>query len=397
MLICILGRQPELGMAELEAVVGAEHIAPLGREYAIIKDGAKAPRQDELGGVIKMAEVVDVVQTYKWNKVSAIAFERIMGTVSGAQKIAFGVSLYGMRASPKEVWLLGFAIKRRLKEKGIQARVVMGKDLALNSAQVMNNRLTGENGFEFLIIADQGKTYIARTLSVQDVDSYSKRDYGRPGRDAWIGMLPPKLAQIMLNLAKVEKGTTVIDPFCGTGVVLMEAALRQCKVMGIDIRREMVSATKANLDWLAKEYGIGISYKLVCADSTEYAWKNVERVVSETFLGPSLTKLPEGERMRKIMMDCNYVARKFLRNLRGQLGTGARCCIAVPVWKSRQSIVHLPVVNELADIGYTRVGFSHVRNEQLVYMRPDQIVGRELLVLEPGKGMARPRRLEKQK
>ncbi len=387
MLICILGRQPELGIAELEAVVGSERVMPAGSEYAIIKEGAVAPAQDSLGGVIKIAEVIGTVPAYKWNRVSAAAFDKIMGAVEGKQsgglhKLTLGVSLYGMRVSPKEVWLLEFAIKRKLKAKGIQVRVVMGKDSVLNSAQVINNRLTGENGFEFVIASDHGRTYIAKTLSVQNVDSYSKRDYERPRRDAWIGMLPPKLAQIMLNLARVTPSYTVIDPFCGTGVVLMEAALRRCKVMGIDIRQEMLSAAKANLDWLAKEYGIGVNYKLVCADSTEYRWKNIERVVSELFLGPSLTKLPDGERMKKIISDCDYVAKKFLSNLHGQLNAGARCCIAVPVWKSPQGFVHLPVVGALAAMGYTRVAFTHVRKERFVYHRPGQVVGRELLVLE---------------
>ncbi len=394
MLICVLGRQPELGIAELEAVVGPEQVMPIGAEYAIIKDSSKMPAQCDLGGIIKMAEVIDTVPTYKWNRISAAAFDKIIDTITSRQnaqahKLVLGASLYGIRVSPKEMLLFEFAVKRKLKEKGIQARVVAGKDSVLNSAQVINNGLTGENGFEFLIIVDRGRTYIARTVSVQDVDSYSKRDYDRPSRDAWIGMLPPKLAQIMLNLAKVTPSSNVIDPFCGTGVVLMEAALRHCKVMGIDIRPEMVSATKANLDWLAKEYHIGISYKLVCADSTKYGWKNVERIVCETFLGPALTKLPDSERMKKIVIDCNYVAKKFLGNLHGQLSANARCCIAVPVWKSQQGLVHLPVVDELTAMGYTRVCFSHVRNDQLVYRRPDQVVGRELLVLELGKSVTR--------
>jgi len=35
---------------------------------------------------------------------------------------------------------------------------------------------------------------------VQDIENYSKRDYGKT-RDMEVGMLPPKLAQMMLNIA----------------------------------------------------------------------------------------------------------------------------------------------------------------------------------------------------
>jgi hypothetical protein len=40
---------------------------------------------------------------------------------------------------------------------------------------------------------------------VQDIDAYAERDFERPMRDAFVGMLPPKLAQIMLNLAVGEE------------------------------------------------------------------------------------------------------------------------------------------------------------------------------------------------
>jgi hypothetical protein len=35
---------------------------------------------------------------------------------------------------------------------------------------------------------------------VQNIDGYSERDYGK-NRDMQIGMLPPKLAQIMINIS----------------------------------------------------------------------------------------------------------------------------------------------------------------------------------------------------
>lgn len=62
-----------------------------------------------------------------------------------------------------------------------------------------------------------------RTSFVQDIESYTARDQARPMRDARVGMLPPKLAQIIINLALSNNDITeVLDPFCGTGVVLQE-------------------------------------------------------------------------------------------------------------------------------------------------------------------------------
>jgi len=41
--------------------------------------------------------------------------------------------------------------------------------------------------------------YFGRTCAYQDVDLYAARDIGKE-RDMEVGMLPPKLAQMMINL-----------------------------------------------------------------------------------------------------------------------------------------------------------------------------------------------------
>ncbi|QQS17963.1 hypothetical protein IPL68_04905 [Candidatus Saccharibacteria bacterium] len=65
-------------------------------------------------------------------------------------------------------------------------------DVELGAAQVIHGHLTEQNGTEFLIIASQNKTIIARTIAIQDIESYTLRDRGRQKRDARVGMLPPK-------------------------------------------------------------------------------------------------------------------------------------------------------------------------------------------------------------
>jgi tRNA (guanine10-N2)-dimethyltransferase len=46
----------------------------------------------------------------------------------------------------------------------------------------------------------------------------------------------------------VKEGDTVLDPFCGTGSVLIEAGLMGMKVIGSDIDAGMVHACKRNLE-----------------------------------------------------------------------------------------------------------------------------------------------------
>lgn len=84
------------------------------------------------------------------------------------------------------------------------------------------------------------------TLACQDIDSYTRRDTGK-SRDMVVGMMPPKLVQMMLNLAldSEMKNPGIYDPFCGLGTTLIEAAnMGMTRIYGSDLSKEMVSASE---------------------------------------------------------------------------------------------------------------------------------------------------------
>ncbi|MFB6115189.1 MAG: methyltransferase domain-containing protein [Candidatus Nanohalobium sp.] len=64
--------------------------------------------------------------------------------------------------------------------------------------------------------------------------------------------LDPVLARVLVNLSEASAGETVLDPFCGTGGILIEAGLCGIGVLGLDIKEEMVKGARENLE----EYGI---------------------------------------------------------------------------------------------------------------------------------------------
>ncbi len=384
MIVCILGRQPELGIAELESVVGSDRIKPIGPCAALV-DSKTALNQNNLGGTIKMAELIKEVDSTEINSVMSALRDTVIEcmSVDVAHKQTFGISAYGLNISARRISELSFLIKKSLKAKSVSVRAIISNSTTLNSAQVIHNGLTGRSGSEFIVVSDKHRSYIARTISVQDIDSYSKRDYERPRRDMRVGMLPPKLAQIMLNLAKAEPRLTVLDPFCGTGVVLIEAALMGLKLEGSDIKREMITNSKENLEWLAKEYHIKVDQHISCADATINKWKHFDRVVTETYLGPQPPRNPDPAAINRIATECNFLVFRFLKNLRGQIGAETRCCIAIPAWPTKGGIIRLPLAKQIEKIGYTEIRFKNAGRNGLIYMRPDQYVARELLVLVP--------------
>jgi SAM-dependent methyltransferase len=342
-------------------------------------------QHSRFGGTIKFAVLIATINASAWGAVSAEASKLLLKHIPALPpgKLTFGLSAYGLHANPRQLGRFALDLKKTVKTAGRPVRIVPNTGLVLNSAQVWHNRLAEDGGIELLLVADRGRTYMARTFSVQDVDNYGQRDFGRPRRDARVGMLPPKLAQIMLNLGGAQPGKTVLDPFCGTGVVLMEAALRDSSLIGTDLSPKMIDYTRTNLEWLAQTYHISPSIKeLSAADATTYRWQHpINTVVTETYLGRPLVSLPDSRTLQTIISDCNSIIRAFLVNLHGQLTPGTRCCIAVPAWRTKNSFIHLPLLDDLKKIGYNQVSFSLATQYDLLYHRPDQTVARELLVL----------------
>jgi tRNA G10 N-methylase Trm11 len=380
MQIAILGRQPKIGLAELESLYGSERVWPIGDTAAMVD--AEKIDHSRLGGTIKVAKPLTELNTTNWRELAAYTARELPKHVCclGEGKLKLGISTYGINVSVKQLFASGLDFKKVCKQSGRSTRVVPNTELALNSAQVLHNKLAGDPlGMELLYIRNGSKTWLAQTWSVQDVDAYAKRDHGRPMRDARVGMLPPKLAQTIVNLATGREGAKLIlDPFCGTGVVLQEAALMGYQIYGTDIEPRMIDYTRANLQVvLGKDTG-----KFEVGDATSHEWQpSPDAVAAETYLGRPLTALPTPEKLQEIVGDCNTIIEKFLRNIRPQLHKDSRLCLAVPAWSAGSSFKHLPLLDHLESMGYNRVKFKHASRDDLIYRREDQVVARELLVL----------------
>ncbi len=239
-----------------------------------------------------------------------------------------------------------------------------------------------DHGADIILVWQDEQVWSAITEQVQDIERYGRRDYDRPARSAKVGMLPPKLAQIMINLANPPSGSTILDPFCGTGVVLQEAALMGFKVYGNDIEPELTDMTRRNLDWLAREFNTSVKAGLAVGDAKTQQWKvGIDAVVTESYLGPNLIKPPSDLELATLVRDSSSLALAFLSNLRGQVKAGIPVAITLPAWKHAKGWKRLAIIDQITALGYTLEQFLPVTQSDLVYFRPDQIVARELVVL----------------
>lgn len=398
--VCILGRQPSLGMAELESLYGAKHLRLIDGA-AILDIPAEKINFKRLGGTIKVARILGRVPSTDFRKVVNFLEENVPAHVEGLPdgKFTLGLSVYGINASVSDINRAALGIKKIVKKTGRSVRVVPNKLPALSSAQVLHNKLTHWGGWELLAIGSSGKAIIAQTLFVQDIEAYAARDQARPARDARVGMLPPKLAQIIINLAmsapEFKDPDTeasqyrIFDPFCGTGVILQEALLMGYGVYGSDIDQRMVDYSIKNVQWLIAHHPqIETHVVIEQADATKDRLPRFSAVASEVYLGKPLKSLPPFGKLNPIIDEANGIVVSFLQNLLTVIPSDKfkkrrRIVLAVPAWRRPSGeLIHLPVIAKLTDMGYNRVAFKHVRNDELIYFRENQVVARQLLVLE---------------
>lgn len=371
--VTILGHQPNLSMAELESLYGIDALSRFGA--ASILD--TRPDISLLGGSPKVGRLVDIFGS---QNLESLLTEVVTKIAEPGKKISFGISFYDYKIKIPEINKLLIRLKKSLRHSDINLRFVPSKNLELNAAQVWHNQLDKAANIELLLVQHENKLLVARTTAVQNIDDFTKRDRQKPFRDAKVGMLPPKLARTLINLAAPAASSTLLDPFCGSGTVLMEALLNGLNVVGSDISDAMVGGAQQNLDWLDREYDVSGTSEVFTGDARDTEWSDIDTVVSETYLGPPISKLPAN--IKTHLAKLNGLHKEFLINLASQIKTGTKVVLALPAIydeKSRQ-YQYLPLVDELEHLEYNRLDFKSAEGN-LFYRRPEQIVARHIVVM----------------
>lgn len=360
-LIFVLGANPALSLVELRSVLKTDvTLICTGAAMAEVDDSLFESKNKcgeyfaiRLGGVIKVAELMgESAQNKLQEKLNKVLFE--LSSLKPT-KFVFGLSFYGMRENKKgsivDVKRLGIEAKKTIKETGKSVRYVEGEHGELSAVQVDKNNIIAK-GAEVIIIEDmrialdQKNFLIAKTLAVQPYEQYSERDYGRPARDSRSGMLPPKLARIMVNMAlpagNVNPETKLLDPFCGSGTILTEAALMGIKnIYGSDVSPTATESTKKNLLWTINSASIKLISEIKTADAkiTEKTWGAVapiDAVAAEPFLGVPLRGTEEVRFLENSADELSKLYLSALKSLFNILKKGGRVVFIAPAFKIQQ-------------------------------------------------------------
>ncbi len=390
--LAVLGREPQISLAELSALFDSvKQIAP---NLAIFNTGP-VPNINRLGGTLKLAV-----------ELSISPLDYLKNLPDG--KLTIGVSDYSNHASKKSAQMEALKLKKILVRHSRSVRVIENKDAIISTATSLYNGLSGKNTRKIEFIKHNAHWY--HVIGVQDIDAYSKRDQARPARDARVGMLPPKLAQILINLCgPLPEGSRILDPFCGTGVVLQEALLMGYRAYGTDLSEKMVDYSKKNLEWLTKtqknafEESVGgydrdrrsaspvttgasdsvsekAFFEFSVGDATSFEWQPpIDAVACEGYLGQPMSQPPSELKLKEQKQECSSIVLGFLKNLGDQIKSGTPVVIAVPAWlRKNGTYERLEILDFITDMGYN---VNKTSRDGLLYHRENQIVARDIIIL----------------
>ncbi|MEA3449519.1 MAG: DNA methyltransferase [Patescibacteria group bacterium] len=387
----ILGNHPNISIAEIYSIFADDFEYDWVRRSVLLIETNKEINVKKiiahLGGTIKIGEILDETKSRDRNHLLKLIAQ--IKQPKEERKFKFGFSYYGKKDIAQKA--LAMEYKKYLKEKNISCRWVNSKNSVLSSVVVEQNKLY-KNGLEMVLIEDENKLLLGKTLAVQPFKDLSFHDYGRPARDNHSGMLPPKLAQIMVNLSSIKPANNIkiLDPFCGSGTILMEAMLMGYpNLIGSDISQKAVEDTQKNLNWMGRKLrNSNYELKIKNCDakqlSTFIPLNSVDAIITEPYLGPQRGKVDLNKVIPELEKLYSAVIKEFYQILKPS-------GLLVMIWpliisgnRKRQVIPkynNFKIIKVLENIKLQNKKFLEANNE-LIYGRKGQKVWRNLVVLE---------------
>lgn len=362
-----LGHQPHISRAEIFSVLEAMNISYTLKEsdknHVLISskgllDATKL--NQTLGGTIKIMEEISVSA----NLASDIT--NYLNRVITEGKINF--SLSGSNAAR-----IAITIKKNLKQLDRSVRYIEPK----NTATILHNNLIKSQS-DLTIVYN--RVYVTR--SIQLLEEFSERDYGRPNYDSKSGMLPPKLARMMINLSSQKIDAAVLDPFCGSGTILLEAIdLGFSHLIGSDISNKAIDDTTNNLNWFAQKKGLVIKPKLILSDvhtlGQKFSPKSIDAIVTEPFLGNPLRGHETKDQLTKSARELRGLYEDAFRIFSQILKPGGVIIFIIPEFYVNNEIVTVDCLSHIRTLGFKTVALDP-DSDSLLYRRPGQFVGRRI-------------------
>lgn len=376
------GRNFELSQAELLSLLpqytpnyNLEYVDDLLIIVELKEEFDYTPMFKRLGGFLSYGKIITPDYDFTQN-------------IKDNEKVVFAINVFGQRAgyTLSSVKRLAEGIKSGLKEKDISSKFLVASDLNVNALEIRKNKVL-QKGFLLEIFNWNGKSTFGLALDVQDIDSFSMMEYEKPYTDKRMGVLPSKLARIMVNLAGLRPGQTLWDPFCGSGTLLLEGYAQGMNVIGSDVSAKAVNMSQANIDWLGNKLNDATTkFNIFKMDILKPDGKvlsllrktQLDAVVCEPFMGPpQLTSMPQ-PKARKYLDGVKKLYQSLFEILDHSKLSNFKAVIVVPSYKTHQGWVSLSI-NEIVSKKWEIL--NKKKGKDLQWSRSDSIIRRNIFVI----------------
>jgi len=365
MLYFFLGNTPALSLLELQTLYSGE-FALVGKDIATYEDTLDINTFAKLGGSRKVAIELGVVSE---RSLESKLIELIKSDDGGKN-----VAITSYRAKDLQPISLS-----NIKKAVAETRPIRFVSMDTDEHELL--MLSHQHVAEFNVIPKDDKLVIAKTIWIYNAEDWVSRDRNKPYRDIKRGMLPPKVARIMVNLATGGKtGITLADPFCGTGTILSEAIMVGCNVIGSDTNPDAIPGTKSNLEWLLSTPNLKpCSFHLAIADATHFSeiFESCDCIATEPFMGPLLDERNPSslDKIKNIAKGLDKLYRGAFKSFTKALSPGSRVVMSIPVFHVYGREIETISIDTLDSLGYNYIS-------AVPYSKPGAAVVRNITILE---------------
>ena len=138
-----------------------------------------------------------------------------------------------------------------------------------------------------LIITNKSCIFGEMLASVDRRQFWERKPHKKPF--FYPGTILPEVSRALVNLCEIRSNDLVLDPFCGTGGILVEAGMIGARVIGSDVQESMLPGAEMNLK------DCGSEYHVLCGDACNLpiADHSVDAVVTDPPYGRSAVVMAE--------------------------------------------------------------------------------------------------------
>ena len=376
-----LGREFRLSIAEILSVFNNVEIINYTSDFLVID---WVSTEEVLKESSRLWWTIKIMEIFSLEKISFE--EQILDLASETEwKFKYWITSLWDKFNLKTTLL---KLKKELKKSWISSRFVNKDFKWLNSATILWENLV-KRKTDFSLLKNKSKEFLWKTIWIQDINAYSKRDYEK-SRDMQVGMLPPKLSQMMINLASPQldspKGKgTIYDPFVWLWTILIEARLMWFDgLYWSDLNPRMVETARENSRWVIEK----LNAKFVNEGSF---WSKVKDgiIVSEWYLWEVMTqKNISKDRILEQRKGLEKLYVSFFENLKKGWFSW-NIVISFPFWEVKGNYYYFEeiysILEEMCEIlPFFPEDFNlkSTKTGSLLYKREKQLVGREIFKLK---------------